>query len=187
MKNNMKKEFHYFVLTDYEIEEDYLRQMHKNGWKFVKVKVPGIYYFEACTSEDVVYRLDFNPGKKADKESYIQMFADYGWEYMQDMNEYSYFRKKADEYEPLQDEIFSDNESKYEMVKKIFNKRMLPILTIFALIILPTIFRFLVVWPANAFDWGLFVFYLILFAAYMYIIGRCVLGFYKLKKKYKEI
>ena len=38
----------------------------------------------------MIYRIDFNPQKKENRESYLQMFKDYGWEYIQDLNEFSY-------------------------------------------------------------------------------------------------
>ena len=32
-----KKQMKYFTIFDYEKEQDYLRQMHQSGWRFVKV------------------------------------------------------------------------------------------------------------------------------------------------------
>ena len=61
----------------------------------VKAVSPGFYYFEPCEPEDVAYRLDFNPQEGADKECYLQMDADYGREYIQQLNDFSYFRKRA--------------------------------------------------------------------------------------------
>lgn len=185
--NNLKKEFHYFVLTDYEIEEEYLRKMHNDGFKFVKVTLPGFYYFEECEPEDVVYKLDFNTKTIAEKQDFIQMYEDYGWEYIQDMNDYSYFRKKVSEAEGENDlEVFSDVESKYEMLKRIFMNRMLPIAAIFLVCILPQAVRFFEegLWA----KWGIVLFSLegLFFILYFYLVGRCLLGFYSLSKKYKK-
>lgn len=44
-----KKQFKWFTIFEYENEQDYLRDMHKSGWRFVKVKGLGMYYFEKCT------------------------------------------------------------------------------------------------------------------------------------------
>ena len=185
MKDKLKKEFHYFVLTDYEIEEEYLRKMHKNGYKFVKVTLPGIYYFEKSEPEDVVYKLDFNPN--AEKQDFIQMYKDYGWEYLQDLNDYSYFRKKVTEAESEKElEIFSDEESKLDMLQRIFRNRMLPIAAIFFLCIFPQIMRIIEdgIWA----EWGIVLLVLegLLMLLYFYIIGRCLFGFYSLSKKYKK-
>lgn len=190
-KDKLKKEFHYFVLTDYEREEEYLRTMHKKGYKFKKVSLPGIYYFEESKPEDVIYKLDFNPQSKEKRQEYLQIYQDYGWEYLQDMNEYSYFRKKACEGEHEKDlEIFSDEESKMEMLKNIFLKRMLPILCIFLLCIIPPfvklIHELVHCQIQGGLEVGLLSLLTILVVVYFYVIGRCGIGFWRLRKKYNR-
>lgn len=32
-----KKTYRYFSIFEYEKEQDYLREMHRSGWKFLKV------------------------------------------------------------------------------------------------------------------------------------------------------
>ena len=32
----VKKQFKWFTIFEYEKEQDYLREMHKSGWKFIK-------------------------------------------------------------------------------------------------------------------------------------------------------
>ena len=39
----VKKQFKWFTIFEYEKEQDYLREMHKSGWKFVKVTGLGVY------------------------------------------------------------------------------------------------------------------------------------------------
>ena len=53
-----KKEIRYFTIFQYEKEQEYLREQHKHGWKFVKVNGFGMYHFEECQPEDVIYQLD---------------------------------------------------------------------------------------------------------------------------------
>ena len=53
-----------------------LRTQHKDGWKFVKVTGIGIYHFEQCQPEDVIYQLDYNQEGLKNKQEYVQMFAD---------------------------------------------------------------------------------------------------------------
>lgn len=55
-----RKEFKWFTIFEYEKEQDYLREMHKAGWKFTAVKGFGMYHFEKCVPQDVVYQLDYN-------------------------------------------------------------------------------------------------------------------------------
>ena len=131
MKNtDLKKEFRWFTIFEYEKEEKYLRQMHKSGWRFLKVTGFGVYHFEKCTPEDVVYQLDYNKEGMKNKDEYLGMFSDCGWEYLQEYAGYSYFRKSASEM--TGDEgIFSDDESKIQMMQRVMKGRMVPLLVIF--------------------------------------------------------
>lgn len=178
-----KKEWHWFLLTDYEQEEAFLRRKHQQGQRFVKVELPGRYYFEDCPPEDVVYRLDFNPQQPEEQENYRKMYEDYGWTYLQDLNEFSYFRKPAAELE-ADNQIFSDMESKLAMLKRIFAKRMLPILAVFLLCFLPGVWKVL---TGGWFGIGTFILWgleLLLFVLYVVILIHCGVGFYRLEKKY---
>lgn len=135
-----KKTLKFFTITEYEKEQDYLRQMHKAGWKFVKVSGFCVYHFEKCTPEDVIYQLDYNQEGIAHKEEYITMFQDCGWEYLQDYVGYSYFRKPASEANGAE-EIFCDNSSRVQMMDRIFKGKILPLAAIFLLILVPTFIR----------------------------------------------
>lgn len=182
MKDNTRCEFHYFVLTEYEEEEAYLRKMHKNGWKFTHADLPGFYHFEKCQPEDVVYRLDFSPKPSDEKENYHKLYEDYGWEYLQEINEYSYFRKPAAEMDSdSESEIFSDNASKLEMLHRIFNKRMLPVLAIFLLCLLPGCLHTL-----RLNEYGILIPQIVLLLLYINIVARCIAGFHRLNKKYSN-
>lgn len=184
-----RREFHYFLLPDYEKEEEFLREMHNDGWKFTHVTLPGIYHFEACEPEDVVYRIDFNPLTADKKREYIRMFEDYGWDYLQDLNEFSYFRKAASDAETEADtEIFSDNASKVDMMRRIFTKRMIPVLVVFFCCMLPNtvnIFR-LGITHFSAFEGILIGLVYAMFGLYIAIITHCFIGFRRLSKKYSQ-
>ena len=119
-KEDYKKQFKYFTIFEYEKEEEYLREMHKSGWKFVKVTGFGRYHFEKCTPED----------------EYLQMFSDCGWEHLQEYAGYSYFRKPASD---MQDDegIFCDEESKLRMMERVLRGRMTPLVIIFFCFLLP--------------------------------------------------
>lgn len=134
-----KIRFKYFTIPEWEKEQDYLRQQHNNGWKFTKVSFPGIYHFEACEPEDVIYQLDYNVEGRIQKEAYIQMFHDCGWEYMQDFVGYSYFRKPVSLMNG-EEGIFCDRTSRLDMMKRVFKGRMIPLLILFFLVILPNIY-----------------------------------------------
>ena len=135
-ENYCKKLFRYFSIFEYEKEEKFLREMHKSGWKFVKVAGFGIYHFEKCTSEDVIYQLDYNRDAQKNREEYLQMFSDCGWEHLQDYAGYSYFRKPAADMR--EDEgIFCDEDSKLMMMERVLKGRMTPLLILFFCCLMP--------------------------------------------------
>ena len=131
-----KKEFKFFSIFHYEEEEKYLSEMHAKGWKFVKLTGIGMYHFEACEPEEVVYQLDYNQEKNKDKGAYVQMFADCGWEYMFDWAQYSYFRKPKSQMQG-EEAIFGDDQSRYDMMERVYKGRLIPLLVIFLAVILP--------------------------------------------------
>lgn len=132
----MIRKVRFFSIADFEEEELWLREQHRRGLRFVKCVPPCFYVFEACQPEDVVYRLDYkNAALGAD---YLQLFGDYGWEYIQTMFGWCYFRKSASLAQRENDaEIFSDPASKVDMIRHLFQTRMLPLLAIFLCCILP--------------------------------------------------
>ena len=178
-----KREFHFWVLPDYEQEEEYLRNMHQNGWKLVRVAIPGIYTFERCEPADVVYKLDFRPLRGEDREAYLSMYREYGWEYLQTLNDYCYFRKSASDASEEDLEIFNDTESRLDMVRRILRWRV-PIVTFFALFVLIqsiNVFQRATFYPGDVF---LVILYVLILALYVYIIARCAVGFRRLWRKY---
>lgn len=66
-----KKEFRYFVSPEYEEEEQYLCEMAKKGYLLEKVALPGVYYFKESEPANMIYRIDFNPDKREDRDSYL--------------------------------------------------------------------------------------------------------------------
>ena len=181
-----KKEYHFWVLPEYEQEEEYLRKMHNQGWKLAQVSLPGIYTFERCAPEDVVYKLDFRPLQGEDKEAFLSMYRDYGWEYLQDLNDYSYFRKPAADAAPGDLDVFSDDESRLDMVKRILRWRMVPILIIVLLCMLPSLLRIFGQPYYDGWDIALLVGVSLLVLAWLYVMVRCLVGFRRLWKKYSH-
>lgn len=130
----------FFTIADYEEEEIWLHEQHKNGWKLHKMIPPCLYIFEKCTPEDVIYRLDYKNG--AENANYFQLFTDYGWEYIGRCVGWLYFRKPASVQNTEQDgELFSDNESKIDLIRHIMKTRMLPLLVIFICCVSPNFMR----------------------------------------------
>ena len=130
----MRKTFvRFFTIADYEEEEAWLRERHREGWRLARTIVPCFYIFERCAPEDVVYRLDYK--NNAQDAEYMQMLRDFGWEYFNACMGWLYFRKPISEMDTEQDaEIFSDDVSRIDMIDHIVKTRMLPLLIIFSFI-----------------------------------------------------
>ena len=131
-----KKEIKLFSINQHKEEEQYLRNRHKEGWKFVKVTGLGVYHFEKCEPEDVIYQLDYNQEGIANKSEYIRMFDDCGWEYLQEYFGFTYFRKRAAEMNG-EEAIFSDEGSQLAMLERIYKGRVLPVVVICLACVLP--------------------------------------------------
>ncbi|NCB94335.1 MAG: DUF2812 domain-containing protein [Clostridia bacterium] len=186
-EDNIKRELHWFFLTDYEAEEEFLSKKSKEGYRLVSVWIPGIYTFEACEPEDIIYRLEFKPLAESDKAEYLKIYEDYGWEYVTEINDYCYFRKpQKDIKSEVEAEIFNDTDSKLDMLKAIFCKKMIPLLCIFLLCGLPSVnylFKGIyngVFGDAYSIIWG------IIFLIYLCVFIHCSIGFYRLRKKYRH-
>lgn len=132
-----KKIFRIFTIFEHEKEQNYLRSMHKSGWKFVKLNKLCVYTFEKCAPEDVIYQLDYNNTAIKDKSEYLQMFSDCGWEYLQDYSGYTYFRKSAKNMKNGDEEIFCDASSRLQMFERVFKGRIVPLMVLFACVIIP--------------------------------------------------
>ena len=173
-----KKEFRFFTIFQYEQEQEYLRIMHRAGWKFIKVTGLGIYHFEECEPCDVVYQLDYNQEGLAHKTEYVQMFEDCGWEYIQDYMGYSYFKKPASEMNG-DEEIFCDDADRAAMMERVFKGRLLPCVILFTTVLLP---QFLL----NLFstrNYGLCIFFGIIMVLYISIFFGFAVQYKKYKKK----
>lgn len=126
-----KIKLRFFTIPQWEKEADWLRSMHQQGWKLTGITGPCLYKFARCTPEDVMYQLDFNPEGVEHKDEYVQMFHDCGWEYIQDMAGYSYFRKSVSEMNGTDESIFCDEDSRIDMMKRVWKGKVLPLLAIF--------------------------------------------------------
>ena len=139
----------YWTITDYEEEEQFLREMHCEGWKLQKFCIPGIYLF--------------------------------------DVKGFSYFRKPAGAEEEDM-EIFSDNESRIEMVSRVFKYRMIPLLLIFFICVIPQICiqSFFWVERGSVYARGFTIAFSILAFLYLCLFVHCGKKIHRLRKKYQK-
>ena len=139
MMGNSKTVFKFFTIPQYKQEEDYLSAMNEKGWRFTGVTFPGFYHFEKSEPKQVSYRLDYNQEGIKNKAEYVQMFSDCGWEYLCDFVGYSYFRKEGTAGEE-KEEIFCDDASRLDMMKRVFRGRIIPLIILFVSVIIPQLF-----------------------------------------------
>lgn len=177
MEKTTKKTIKYFSISGYEKEQEYLREMHKAGWKLVSVSGFCVYKFEKCTPEDVIYQLDYNQEGLANKDEYVKMFTDCGWEYIQDYVDFSYFRKPAAQTDGAE-EIFCDDASRMQLVERIFKGRVVPLLVLFFAVLLPGLLYNIVC--GNTFNTILFVAVIVL---YVTVFAALAISYYKMRRK----
>lgn len=109
--------FKWFWAWQDEREEAWLGAMSAKGYHFTSPKFPGIYRLSQGEPRDYVYRLDYHAFSKKDKEEYLQLFRDAGWEHLGELSGWQYFRKERKPGEV--NEIFTDVESKIAKYKRI--------------------------------------------------------------------
>lgn len=177
MEKSTKKTIKFFSIAGYEKEQEYLREMHKSGWKLVSVTGFCVYRFEKCTPEDVIYQLDYNRERLADKDEYVKMFTDCGWEYIQDYVDFSYFRKPAAQTDGAE-EIFCDDASRMQLVERIFKGRVVPLLALFFAVLLPGLLYNII--RANT---AIVVLFAAVVVLYLVVFATLAVSYYKLHRK----
>ena len=181
---NTKTLFRFFTLFEYEEEENFLEKQHKNGWKVTGFKLPGFYKFEKCEPEDMTYRIDFTNENGAKNAEYQQIFADNGWDFLWSVNGFSIFRKEKSSASEGNNEIFTDNASKLQMLQKIQQRRLLPLITIFLCAIVPNFVKGINgEFGSSTGDNVITVFFGIMFLLYTYVFLKSLIKIKKLKEK----
>lgn len=110
-----------FPLSDFEEEQQFLSSQHADGWKLLSIAGKR-YTFEKCDKEAFVYQIDFNPDER-EKDEYIQLYTDFGWQFITEKEGRFYFCKSALPFD--ENKIFSDRETKAVMCHKIIKRKMI--------------------------------------------------------------
>lgn len=180
-----KRKIAFFTVPEYEREQKWLEKQHKSGWKLIKATVPFFYKFKKCEPEEVVYQLDYNEEGLKHKDEYVQMFKDCGWEYITEMMGYSYFRKPVSQMNE-KEEIFSDDDSKMDMIGRVFKGRMIPLFAIFFLIIIPQLTMRFVNHKKLLLGEIVFWIYVVMFVLYITVFVQFAVQYARLKKKMRR-
>lgn len=167
-----------FTIADFKEEEEWLREMHRAGWKLADVGNPCFFRFERCEPEDVIYQLDFRNRWDGYGAEYRQMFEDCGWEYVDNCMNFHYFRKPVSRMEG-EEEIFSDSASRIELLGRIWKWRMIPLFVVFFLCVLPHVQRGLTEHgPMDV----VFVLFCVLLAFYIWAFLHVGIRFFRMKR-----
>ena len=127
-----KSQYKWFYYTDFLKEQAYLEKMAREGWCFTGKTVSILYNFVPAEPIDMVYQIDYNPKAISKDPTYIQMFADAGWEFCYTDGSCAYFRKPR-ELMKGEEEIYCDDASKLQHIKKRFRNRLLFLVLLFVI------------------------------------------------------
>jgi hypothetical protein len=131
---NTKTVIRIFWAWNHGKEERWLSRMARDGWHLTAPR--GIYYrFEKGAPADVVYRLDYQNPKKADRKEYLGLFRDAGWDHVGEFANWQYFWTAAGDGPPP--EIHTDPESRMAMYRRVLGL----LAVIFIAVCVPTITR----------------------------------------------
>jgi hypothetical protein len=99
-----------------EGEERWLSRMAGNGWHLTAPRAI-LYRFVKGEPADVVYRMDYRSPAKGERDEYLGLFRDAGWEHVGEFGNWHYFRIPAGEGPAP--EIHTDPESKIAMFRRL--------------------------------------------------------------------
>ncbi|MGN0984824.1 MAG: DUF2812 domain-containing protein [Gemmiger sp.] len=173
----------FFTIADYEEEEIWLHHQHLHGWKLAGMIPPCFYTFERCEPAEVAYRLDYK--NHSETSDYFQIFRDYGWEYVDRCVGWLYFRKPSTKLDAERDgEIFSDNESRVDLIDHVIKTRLRPLAILFLCLVLPNLIRCLETRDPQQTVFA--VLFGIIAVLYIYLLVYCGVKLRRLREKYKN-
>lgn len=135
MKNEITIKNKWFWAWNDEKEEAWLSEMAAQGLHLENVTLPGRYHFKKGEPANYIYRLDYQSLKTKDKDSYLQLFSDAGWENVGEMGGWMYFRYLVKN--GIAPEIYSDLDSKIGKYQRVMT--FLAILLPMMVVLLPSI------------------------------------------------
>jgi hypothetical protein len=169
MEPTTQWKFRWFWPWQDDREEAWLGNLSREGWHLSKFGFPRIYLFQKGDPKNFVYRLDYQTSRMKDREAYLQLFRDAGWEPVGKLAAWEYFRKETADGEAP--EIFTDPESKIRKYRRILGTMTLLLIALI-LIGLSRVFS------TEASDPGRDVLQLII-AAVIAVYGVIVVGLYR--------
>jgi hypothetical protein len=99
-----------------EREEAWLSRMAGEGWHLERAFI-GCYTFRRGQPREMAYRLDYRLLKGKERSDYFQLFRDAGWEYVDTLANWHYFRTPATDGELP--EIYTDPASRIDKYRRV--------------------------------------------------------------------
>ena len=115
-KRIIKLRVYWFWQTSKELK--WLEQMAAQGLQLVSA-IPFFYFFKQAEPEDVHYCHDYVRVKASERENYLQIFEDAGWQYVMRYGNWFYFKSKSEE--KVYSDNYSDSLRSLSIIKNIFN------------------------------------------------------------------
>jgi len=139
MEPSTQWKFRWFWPWQDDREEAWLGELSRKGWYLSGLRFPDLYRFVKGDPKKFVYRLDYQVSRMKDREAYLQLFRDAGWEHVGKMGSWEYFRKEQiDDAEP---EIFTDPESKIRKYRQVLGNLVLLLAIVLLLCVSPAASR----------------------------------------------
>lgn len=107
-----KKMYRWYAAWNDKKEERWLEEMARSGWHLVGGPFP--YIFEQGAPVEARYRMDFPP-QEMDKEEYLRLYHDTGWERVFEFAGWHYFRTTSSDAP----EIYTDSSSQIAMFRRL--------------------------------------------------------------------
>jgi hypothetical protein len=111
-----RRVFRVFSAWHDDRKEAWLSEMARQGWHLQRARFIS-YTFERGEARDIVYKLDYRPLKKRDRDEYEGLFRAAGWEHVCECSSWHYFRTPA--IAGASPDIFSDTESRVAKYKRL--------------------------------------------------------------------
>ena len=165
---NSRVEFRIFTIVDLDKEEEYLHEMHLKGWRY-RTSHFGLFYFDQCQPDDVIYCIYDSRFLKKHKYE-LQDFRNRGWELI-GAGSCSILRKPASDI-LSEDQVYMSKGLRWEVMRSRFRSCTATFLGGF--VVCMSLFRE-----------ELSMSFFIIFVLYAFLISYLILGYSRLKRKYR--
>ena len=163
-----KLQFRIFTILDEDKKEEYLHEMHLKGWRYRTSRF-GFFYFDQCQPDDVIYRIYDSRFLKKYKHE-LQDFRNRGWELIETAF-CSILRKSASDI-LSEDQVYMSKRLRWEVMR--YRLRSCTATFAGGLVVCMSLFKE-----------ELSMSFFIIFLLYAFLISYLILGFFRLKRKYK--